>query len=226
LGLVRQQVEEDGLQRVLAWLVRMDGAGSDSIVDRFPDISSFLSVSGGRVLLPIPMLPGSLYGIHPQGTAFAIAHQYEPSDGDSGVFRIRKLSGDGRLIFARNYTYSPWPLPKDYAEDFVEARRDDLLRVGVSPREAQRLIEQRLPRFELPIWEVRMAVDGSIWLKRESHEADPVRWWVLDKSGNLVGQLLLPADLRIRHIDRETVWGIEYDELGVNYIVRFRVKKD
>ena len=49
--------------------------------------------------------------------------------------------------------------------------------------------------------------------------------WVLDAQGAPLARALFPADLRVAVIDGDTVWGIEMDELDVQYIVRYRLVK-
>ena len=49
--------------------------------------------------------------------------------------------------------------------------------------------------------------------------------WVLDAEGVPLARVLVPADLMVAVVDGETVWGIEMDELDVQYIVRYRLLK-
>ena len=151
-----------------------------------------------------------------------IVHQYEEFGGEP-VFRVRRLAADGSLIYARNYAYTPDPLPADYLEDFVMTRRDGLRYFGVSDREAERLIGRELPRFELPIGKVLLAADGQVWLRRGFISSPNRTWWVLDRRGDLVGQLRLPAAMMPRYVNGQTVWAVETDELGVNYLSRYRL---
>ena len=51
-------------------------------------------------------------------------------------------------------------------------------------------------------------------------------WWVLDADGAPLARALTPVGLSMRVINGDTVWGVERDELGVEYIVRYRLAKD
>ena len=43
-------------------------------------------------------------------------------------------------------------------------------------------------------------------------------------SGEVEGELTLPTHLRLPYVDRDTAWGVERDELDVEYAVRFRIR--
>jgi hypothetical protein len=65
--------------------------------------------------------------------------------------------------------------------------------------------------------------DGSFWLRGNPVEGDLVPWFVLDSDGNPVGQVTLPAGVRVMAADRSAVWGTETDALNVSYLVRYRI---
>ena len=78
---------------------------------------------------------------------------------------------------------------------------------------------------------VMQAEDGTIWLRRydpvESETGEQMNeWWVLDADGAPLARALTPVGLSMRVINGDTVWGVERDELGVEYIVRYRLAKD
>jgi hypothetical protein len=49
---------------------------------------------------------------------------------------------------------------------------------------------------------------------------------VLNRRGDLVARIHPPQGLRIRCVDAETVWGIEMDSLGVNYLVKYGIVRE
>ena len=65
--------------------------------------------------------------------------------------------------------------------------------------------------------------DGTVWLKRQEEAADVVWWWVLDRAGEPVGSLQLPRTLRVRYVQRDRLWAVETDELGVYHLARYRI---
>lgn len=48
-------------------------------------------------------------------------------------------------------------------------------------------------------------------------------WWVLNGEANPVARALTPVDLELKLITDDAVWGIERDDLDVEYIVRNRL---
>jgi hypothetical protein len=203
----------------------MDGSGNDSILDQFSEVGRYF-LPGGGVWVPIPEVPGSLYAADPQGSGIVVVHQQAPQSEDSGTFRVRKIGRDGKLIFSRTYGYTPSPITEEYMKEFFEVRREAVQRVGLSMREVQRVVNRYIPDFLTPISEVRVGVDGSIWLKRQTEGADSASWWVLDQRGDLIARVSPPQGLRIRYVDAETVWGIELGSLGVNYLVKYGIVRE
>ena len=123
--------------------------------------------------------------------------------------------------------------PSDYAETFSEspAGRSNLEAMGVTRARFTAAIADAIERldleYELPISGVLLAADGSIWLRREdlALQQDSITWWVLNPYGDLVGELRLPRRIRIRYVAGDTLWAIDSDELEVDYLVRYRVRK-
>jgi hypothetical protein len=68
-----------------------------------------------------------------------------------------------------------------------------------------------------------VAEDGSIWLQRFSPSEDGVEWWVLGADGEPQARALTPDGIRVLLITRDALWGVETDDLDVNYIVRYDV---
>lgn len=193
----------DELVRSTMWTIDVDG----------------LPVSGGR-----PLAGQSVVAVDPAGRTIAVVHQYPPERPDSASFRVRKLGADGSVSFARNYRFTPVLVPPGMEDTIVSTFAQQMPRRGAVPRLEERLREAlQVPRFQPPITNVRVAVDGSMWLRREALGADRVRWLVLDLAGDPVGQLLLPRSQQIHHIDGDTVWGVELDALDVPYAVRYRI---
>ncbi|HET7321875.1 MAG TPA: hypothetical protein VFI96_05210 [Longimicrobiaceae bacterium] len=157
-------------------------------------------------------------------TRFRIAGVYNRSGSSWCSGRIR-LDSKGRLISTRAYHYSPVRVPDSYLNDFLPVRRSGLERLGVSLREAARIIEPRMWRHFPAISKVMAGVDGSVWLKVQPVTAGMVWWWVLDENGDPVGRFRLTSDLRLYYADSRVVWGVEPDDLGVNYLVRYRIQR-
>jgi hypothetical protein len=221
LGKLTEERPDGNELRGHVLLVRSDGEGRDSILDSFPTPSRYFRAGQGG-LIGVPA-PGGQYGVDPRGRQVVVVHQADPEAGRDAAFRIRKISADGHLVFSRKYTYTPIPRPPGYVREFVEDRRDGVKAIGLSTAEAERIVDRYAPRFLNPVREVRVGVDGSIWLKREEEQGDLVWWNVLDSRGEPLANLRLSSRARIRHVDGDTVWGMETDDLGVYYLMKYRV---
>lgn len=64
---------------------------------------------------------------------------------------------------------------------------------------------------------------GRLWVRSWSPFGESTRWWVVDGDGALLGSADLAAGFRITSISCGAVLGIEQDELGVDYVVRYPI---
>ena len=190
--------------------VRLDAAGNglariwaqplerhDAIAQLFGD--GYLSGFGRRALLVVDRRVWS-------------------GEGDAAV-RVTEIGFDGDTIVTAPVPYDPTPLTAERYDSVVGDW------VGAGGDEAQ--IREALYRpSHLPaVSNLITGEDGTIWLQRY----DPVvvetgelmsEWWVLDSEGSPLGRAQTPEGLEIKLVSDDTVWGIERDELDVEYIVR------
>lgn len=209
--------------RSFAPIVRTNGEGNDQLLDRLAQAPIWRQAPLTGVQ---PLTGPSLISADPQGSAFVVVHQHPPNGRESATFRVRKINAAGRVLFARIYHFEPRAVPPTFG--------DSLIRAGVEVIQAYRPMPDleatlrrltRIPRFQPPVTDVLLAVDGSIWLRREDLDLATVTWWILDQRGDLQGQLSLPAKQRIKYVDGDTVWAVEFDSLDVPYAVRYRIRR-
>ena len=152
--------------------------------------------------------------------------------GDAAV-TVSRISFDGDTIFTTRVHYDPIPLPTERfeAELAEQVERRSSMPAAFQASEAK--IREALYRpSHLPAVRGTMqARDGSMWLRRfdpfETGSGERMyEWWVLDAEGTSVARAHAPTGLSIRLIDGDAVWGVERDELGVEYIVRYRLTMD
>ncbi len=148
------------------------------------------------------------------------------------VVRVTKIGLGGDTLLAASVPYDPVPLP---AERFDSAAADMAERYSgdsgpFSATEAEVREEMYRPAYLPAVRRVTEAGDGTIWLRRydpvETESGEMSEWWVLDAEGAPLARALTPAGVSLRVIGGDTVWGIETDEVGVQYIVRYRLVKD
>ena len=145
--------------------------------------------------------------------------------GDPTV-RVSEIGFDGDTIFTAAVPYDPAPLAAERFDSVVRAWA-----AGNAAGEAQIREAMYRPSYLPAVGRLIGAGDGTVWLRRfdpvEVMGGDQViEWWVLDDEGAPLARALTPVGLDVRLITGEMVWGIERDELGVEYIVRHRLVRD
>jgi hypothetical protein len=79
-----------------------------------------------------------------------------------------------------------------------------------------------VPRYWSPFNEVKLANDGTTWLKWHVPGND-LRWLVISPRGETLMQAEQPASVRIVVIDR-AIWGASLDSVGFVSLTRFTVR--
>ena len=68
--------------------------------------------------------------------------------------------------------------------------------------------------------------EGHVWVRPYRPESGmPERWWVVDLSGGLLGQVELPTRFRPMAIGADYVLGITTDELDVPLVRMYRLRR-
>lgn len=83
--------------------------------------------------------------------------------------------------------------------------------------------------FELsPIPDLEPAFDllevdalGRLWVREWTPSGNGSTWWVFAPEGDLLGSVAAPAGLTITDASCDHVLGVERDDLGVDYVVRY-----
>lgn len=174
---------------------------------------TFTSTDGGYTMrgpLPLSHRPGAYPG--PDGDLWI-------SEGD-GRYRLRRqsVSGDTLLIVEREFQ----PAPVD-----AETRRQ--AEEALTPAEGMRGEDNatsRIPAFHPPFEDYFAATDSTLWVRRVTGAGQAFD--VFDGSGRYLGEAETPfdaADLQVRHVTGEHMYGILEDDLGVQSLVVLRVVK-
>lgn len=218
-------------------VVRMDAEGNTlSLVWMNPH-----EVRDVRVV-PTPM--GAGIGYQPFGDyvlstvsehGLTVLHRRAWTGEGNASLTIARIDFDGDTIFEAGVPYEPAPLPTDRVEAHVhdEARRTEPEFFEGTTRAAyERAIREATyaPAYLPAVREMIVGQDGTVWLRRfdpvESESGDTLNeWWVLDAGGALLARALTPTGLRVMLVGPDVVWGVEYDEFDVSYIVRHRLVK-
>ena len=144
-------------------------------------------------------------------------------EGDATV-RVTEIGFDGDTIFTAAVPYDPTVLTAERYDSVVSDW------VGAGGDEAQIREALYRPSYLPAVSHLVAGDDGTIWLRRYdpvvTETGEPMReWWVLDSGGSPLARALTPDGLEVKLVTDDTVWGIERDELDVEYIVRHRLNK-
>jgi hypothetical protein len=85
--------------------------------------------------------------------------------------------------------------------------------------------EMEFPRYRIGLDYGSTSPDGTVLLAFSSGEDAPERTFVVvDSEGKVQGRLSLPSEVRPRWTDGRTLWVSEPDELGIPWLVRYRIE--
>jgi hypothetical protein len=100
--------------------------------------------------------------------------------------------------------------------------RDAAIRASGRPRaglERQARDQLVMPEFLPEIEGAMLGTDGSIWLK--SHGLN--EWLIVSATATIVARVRVPAEVIIKQVSLDRLWGIVPDADGVPSIVRYKV---
>lgn len=143
----------------------------------------------------------------------------------AAAFTVTRTTAAGDTVWSHRYGYEPVAVSEQQRNDLYTYAAVDLRERGVDSLVAEAVIrdELELPAFLPPITRIRRVGD-EIWLRREDHPGD-WRWLVLDADGTPIGTFTHPRSVEPRILAPDIVWAVETDELGVPWVVRYRVRR-
>ncbi|NIO33140.1 MAG: hypothetical protein GTN75_15290 [Gemmatimonadetes bacterium] len=196
----------------------------------------------GRTAILLGSFPGPEWVIAPVGpvgqwerrrrpfgseTAFAAAGD-RFYVGDNATYEIRAYSATGRLIQVMRRAAIPITL--EQAD--IQAFEDSALAVGDARRRRQmRVLFDNLPAppRTYPAYAPDIQVDGdlNVWVRKSSRAGDQLsEWSVFSAAGELLGTVVMPPGIDVLDIGADYVLGLQRDELGVEYVRKFRLRRD
>lgn len=127
-------------------------------------------------------------------------------DGDPPFITTVALDLTGDTIFSRRDPFEPREIPSAVRDSVMSRFPRDLPTPTIFP----------------PLDDLVIGNDGTVWLGMiEDETGRPYR--VYEPDGAPLGNLVLPPGARLAAAERERVWVVEKDELGVESIVRYPV---
>ncbi len=146
------------------------------------------------------------------------------------TFTVTTWRIDGDTIFSRAFLYDPIPLRTAIVDSIIDGfaesvANSEFLAGRATFDEAARWARAGLylPAYHPPVSAVVIGPDGQLWLRGEELGELVVEWRILSGTGDAIGVVELPSGFTMLFARSMQVWGIEYDELDVPYIVRYRI---
>ncbi len=211
-------------------VARVDSAGNTMAViwmepQERHDILALMQTDGfGGTFSRQPFRDSPLSAIRADGLLVVNRRAWSGS-GEAAV-EITMIGFEGDTLFTRELPYTPSPLPSERVDSAVRATTERLR--GFSEGDIRQAVYR--PSYLPPVSAIMTRTDGTIWLRGwdpiESEGGEQLyEWWVLDEQGEQLARALTPAGLRLTSISDDIIWGVESDELEVQYIVKYRLVK-
>jgi hypothetical protein len=144
--------------------------------------------------------------------------------GDGYEIRGYRLDGTLDLLLRR-----PDAVRAITREDLARYREEELAQVSDPDRRRERermLLEMEFPTT-FPAYEaLRTDPDGHLWVQSYPRPGEyGAEWAVFEPDGEWLGDVRMPEGLEVYEIGRDYVLGRWQDEVGVNYVRLYRLRK-
>jgi hypothetical protein len=212
-------------------LERQTGAMDTLTQVKLPEVKQ--STSGGPgnqnvMIMPIPLSPQD---------AWAVARDGRIAVARSGDYHVEWISPEGGVVRGRPIDYEPVRIRRADKEEWAESAANGV-RIGISVSDGDRRVTlgrggggggpdidsldwpETKPAFaDDGIW---VTPEGYMWVRRQVAAGEPVRFDVFGPDANLRGAIMLPAGRRIVGFGRDTVYVTRTDDLGLQWLERYR----
>lgn len=192
------------VESVVRFRVREDHSLEETgtfVIPAPPKTTRLMDRGGGLVeMLGLPMAPRALVAVGPAGTIWMA---------NSSSYRIHEVTFDGDTLRTIALAREPEPL--------VGAERDSVAAAS------QAFSPAELPAAKPMMGSLRVDWDGWIWVstKREGS----TNWDIFDECGGYLGQVEPGPATSLRGFPGGSeVLGVTWDDLGVEYVVRFALQ--
>lgn len=222
-------------------LLDFDGRALDTLglVRRPPPDASptrYVQIGSQRATVPRPPNVDPLSELLADGRI--VVDRPVATDPERATFTVTRLTFAGDTVYSHTFAYRP----EGYGDallDSIAARRArapaGAVRiengqmvppdVPADQEGAMRAIRAALdfPPFQPPVQGASVGADQSLWLRREEVDPSTYRWLVLDPKGTAQGLIELPRETRVLWSRGMEFWAAVNDELGVPWLVRYRL---
>ncbi len=205
-GRVRRVLADLPLRNAVA-TISFGGSGGSSGPQPFSDAPLWTPAADGR----------SIWVIERPAATTTPAH-----------FHLHRITLDGDTAISKRYRYAPRPLPRAQADSVIRGHVERLSAGparGQPPAAVERWVREAmfLPPNAPPVNRAVAGSDGSLWLRTDNGPATQAVWYVFDRQGTLQSMVSVPRGLTLHRASARQVWGVIEDDLGVPYVVRYRI---
>jgi hypothetical protein len=187
-----------------------------------------ISTSNGDLEMVSPFQNQPAFSFARDGTRMAVVERPWPTSQEPSSYRITQIVLGGDTIYSQEYNYQPVTFPPEKYEDAVQRLVRVVQNVIPDVSLAEAMVRRALPapRFERPVERALFADNGDLWLQRESTSNSHDLWEIHSPAGERRATVALPTGLTIVKIGEGLLWGIETDELGLQYVIRARLSRN
>jgi hypothetical protein len=223
-------VERGSITRVPYLRIDRSGRLLDTLAwNGMPPRAIEVSHDGARFFARLPFVDAPLMEPMRDGSGIAIVERPIASSRDRGNFRVLRVRPTGDTAFDRTIAYRPVPLPDQVLAAKLAGIRETMQRRGSPPAtgEIERALRgaDAIPATLPPVSAVVTAQDGTIWLRREESAGPEQPWLVVSGTGETLATVLLPAGVEVSNARGDVLVAIETDDLDVQYIVLYRIRR-
>lgn len=186
------------------------------------------SYDGRPLTVGSPLSDDAFATFSADGERLAIVDREVASGSGQATFGVTVADGWGDTIYSRRYEYEPTEIADAVVDSVVALGAQRISGAVQDPTEAGTFVRSAmfLPLHYPPVSVAVFSESGELWLGAHPVPRRPQRWTIIDAAGEHVAEATLPERLRVMVIRGDSLWGVERDEAGVPYVVRYRVERE
>ncbi len=210
-------------------VARRDGSLARQVATLAPTHASFKIHEASRSVA-IPVI-GELYDDYalvrpfPAGTGVLLVDRQAATSSGRATYGVRVVDSNGATQWTMKVPYSPIAVPKREVDELIEglaAGFEDKL--GRGAERAVRAAMGPIAPFYPPVMAATAGNDGSVWIAERTVDGKPILWRTWDRWGNEVGQVRVPAGLRVVAAEIGALWAVSLDDDDVQTIHRYTLR--
>jgi hypothetical protein len=182
-------------------------------------------VEGGGGRFSVPQPPTEYYIRTSTNDGSALVTRRRATRAQPAEFEFVRFDMAGKIAHRLRFRYAP----RRYTGAVLDtiAMRPVAARPPQSPEAAFKAVRAALkfPEFQAGVYAIWGANDGSVWLRREDNAGPRHRWIAIERSGTVRGVVELPRVVNPIWSDGEKLIGIETDDVGVPWLVRYVMQR-